>query len=211
MASDNVKRCTVQSPYICYLRPKKKVEEEDPSTDLLDHRSEIPPIKCSECEMLFLTKNSLNKHMKVTHKIGKVHKCEYCDKICSHLSELTVHIRSHTKDKPYTCDKCYKSFSYKNSLNCHILTHSTERYFVCPVCEREFILKHQLKKHMRVHTGEKPYVCPRCHRSFAHSNVLKYHISTHNEEYFKCSVCEEIFDEKYRWDYHLRFIHPEKL
>jgi uncharacterized Zn-finger protein len=76
-------------------------------------------------------------------------------------SNLTIHIRVHTGDKPYHCEICKKKFSNSSDL----------------------------RRNQRMHTDEKPYSCDLCPKKFSqsanlltHKRVHHYHLKTHNLE-----------------------------
>ena len=47
--------------------------------------------------------------------------CDQCDHVVRYRSDLVVHTRTHTGEKPYQCELCLKKFSRKSDLNTHIL------------------------------------------------------------------------------------------
>ena len=50
--------------------------------------------------------------------------CEYCGKVFKNCSNLTVHRRSHTGEKPYKCQLCQYACAQSSKLTRHMKTHN---------------------------------------------------------------------------------------
>ena len=64
------------------------------------------------------------------------HECDVCEKVFAKPSDLTRHMRTHTKEKPYECEVCEKRFALAGTLQNHMRIHTNEKPYECDVCEK---------------------------------------------------------------------------
>lgn len=83
--------------------------------------------KCEICGRGFVRRDALKKHLECLHQDVKSFLCVICNK--TFKGHLPQHMRTHAQDRPHGCATCGQRFAQKSQLTVHQRTHSGQRPF----------------------------------------------------------------------------------
>ncbi|UJR25299.1 hypothetical protein I4U23_006651 [Adineta vaga] len=122
------------------------------------NRNETNSIASSSSSSTLYTNNGINltnisspNSQRLIKRDRRNDTCEYCGKVFKNCSNLTVHRRSHTGEKPYKCELCAYACAQSSKLTRHMKTHGRggNEAFHCRYCSMPFSVASTLEKHMR--------------------------------------------------------------
>ncbi|XP_031637939.1 zinc finger protein OZF-like [Contarinia nasturtii] len=221
----------------------KTILSESPSIDLRSEESrsakQSKSVGAQRSQRIKTNSNSAEQQKGSTSNGKSKTKCEFCNYVARFQSQLIIHTRIHTGEKPFECNICTKGFIQKSSLNMHIRIHAKQFPFHCSICRQGFTVKqakethvkncnprryecylckyYTLRKsslvtHMCIHTGEFHFQCNICAKRFIQKQHLKSHMRTHANQFpFHCSICRQGFTVKWEKEIHEKNCNPRRF
>ncbi|XP_050676639.1 zinc finger protein 761-like [Leptidea sinapis] len=134
--------------------------------------------KCDKCIVPFSSKDDLDEHFKLKHKIVSITCC------LSYITSLCIPPHLSLRDSKYNCVICERGFSRDLAYRYHMNRHRLR--FQCVMCEVLLGTKREVMLHSREHgnklTESPMFPCPKCSKLFRWKTSLRKHLEQHQIE-----------------------------
>ncbi|XP_055705193.1 gastrula zinc finger protein XlCGF26.1-like [Phlebotomus papatasi] len=156
-------------------------------------------------------KRKCGRPRKPIEELPKIFKCPQCPYITKTNTNLKLHIRTHSTEKPFECALCGVKYKVMFSLESHMLMKhnpSKKKTEICSICGKGFYMLRRLQVHMKIHQSQRErYPCTVCGKTYSMKNSLNLHMEKHptdKQERYPCPKCEKVFEFRQSMMYHYR-------
>ncbi|XP_071062555.1 zinc finger protein 521-like isoform X3 [Pseudochaenichthys georgianus] len=196
---------------------------------LTPKESIVEVYSCSYCtnSPIFNSVLKLNKHIKENHKniplaLNYINNGKKSLRTLSPSSPISV---EHTMLKQgssvsrttseFICNQCGAKYTSLDLFQTHLKTHldGMQPQLTCPQCNKEFPNQESLLKHVTIHftITSTYYICESCDKQFTSVDDLQKHLlDMHTFVFFRCTLCQEVFDSKVSTQLHLAVKHSNE-
>ena len=98
----------------------------------------------------------------------------------TYLTQLRIHLTTHSDGKPYHCTICWKSFSRSKHFEIQMKNHPLNKCDICTSSNLKLTCLTQLRIHLINHMDGKPYHCTICGKNFSKSKHLAIHMNIYS-------------------------------
>ncbi|XP_077098167.1 zinc finger protein 521 isoform X2 [Siphateles boraxobius] len=184
---------------------------------------------CSYCtnSPIFNSVLKLNKHIKENHKniplaLNYINNGRRSLRVLSPSSPVSVEHASLFKQNStslcsseFICNQCGAKYTSLDLFQTHLKTHldGVLPQLTCPQCNKDFPNQESLLKHVTVHFTimSTYYICESCDKQFTSVDDLQKHLlDMHTFMFFRCTLCQEVFDSKVSTQLHLAVKHSNE-
>ncbi|XP_028832373.1 zinc finger protein 521-like isoform X3 [Denticeps clupeoides] len=184
---------------------------------------------CSYCtnSPIFNSVLKLNKHIKENHKniplaLNYINNGKRPHRALSPSSPMSIdqpflkHGGSSSRSaSEFICNQCGAKYTSLDLFQTHLKTHldGVLPQLTCPQCNKDFPSQESLLKHVTVHftITSTYYICESCDKQFTSVDDLQKHLlDMHTFVFFRCTLCQEVFDSKVSTQLHLAVKHSNE-
>ncbi|XP_060769593.1 zinc finger protein 521 isoform X1 [Neoarius graeffei] len=185
---------------------------------------------CSYCtnSPIFNSVLKLNKHIKENHKniplaLNYINNGRRTHRALSPSSSISVDQATLLKHgsassrsaSEFICNQCGAKYTSLDLFQTHLKTHLDGMLpqLTCPQCNKDFPSQEALLKHVTVHftVTSTYYICESCDKQFTSVDDLQKHLlDMHTFVFFRCTLCQEVFDSKVSTQLHLAVKHSNE-
>ncbi|XP_071217827.1 zinc finger protein 521-like isoform X7 [Salvelinus alpinus] len=185
---------------------------------------------CSYCtnSPIFNSVLKLNKHIKENHKniplaLNYINNGKKSLRTLSPSSPISIDqsflhgssSRGNRGISEFICNQCGAKYTSLDLFQTHLKTHldGIQPQLTCPQCSKDFPNQESLLKHVTVHftITSTYYICESCDKQFTSVDDLQKHLlEMHTFVFFRCTLCQEVFDSKVSTQLHLAVKHSNE-